>query len=180
MLKLVFTGVGGQGIITAGILLAEAAVIEEGRHATQSQSYGAEARGGLTRTDIIIDQEMIHYPKIEECHVLAALHQRGYDAYASVIRPGGRLIADENSVTIGPKADARRYLLPILTECETATGGSRGANMTLLGVVIALTGVVAADSVRAVLQRRYGKNADNEKAFDAGLALGGPVAVGAL
>ena len=153
MLKLVFAGVGGQGIITAGIVLAEAAVIEEGRHATQSQSYGAEARGGLTRTDVILSDEEVLFPRIEQAHVLAALHHRGYAAHGASLRPGGLLIYDEG-IIVGDKTDARRVPLPILDR-------GRGSNIALLGIVCGLTGAVQPESIRAVLERRYGSQSDN-------------------
>ena len=164
MLKLIFTGVGGQGIITAGIILAEAAVLEEGRYATQSQSYGAEARGGLTRTDIIISDREVLYPRIEQAHVLATLHQRGYTAHTKTLRPGGILIFDEEAVNVDDKTDARRIPMPILEN-------GRGANITLLGILCALTAAVDPEAVRRILHRRYGEDSANYEAFDRGLSL---------
>ena len=163
MLKLVFTGVGGQGIITAGIILAEAAVLAEGRFATQSQSYGAEARGGLTRTDVILSDSEVLYPKIRQAHILAALHQRGYLSHGMCLRPGGLLICDE-TISVGDKTDARTILLPMREN-------GRGANITLLGVVCSLTGAVKPQSIREVLKHRYGNASDNFRAFETGLAL---------
>ena len=64
--RLVFSGSGGQGVITAAIILAEAAVIHEGKNATQSQSYGAAARGGATRSDVIISDEEINFPVVSQ------------------------------------------------------------------------------------------------------------------
>ncbi len=164
MLKLIFTGVGGQGIITAGIILAEAAVLEEGRYATQSQSYGAEARGGLTRTDVIISDREVLYPKIEQAHVLAVLHQRGYAAYTSALRPGGILIYDEEAVKVDDKTDARCIPMPILKS-------GRGANIMLLGILCALTAAVDPEALRRILHRRYGEGSGNDEAFDKGLNL---------
>ena len=63
-IRLVFSGSGGQGVITAAIILAEAAVIFSGKNATQTQSYGAAARGGVTRADIIISDDKINYPAL--------------------------------------------------------------------------------------------------------------------
>ena len=74
MWKVVISGVGGQGVITAGILLAEAAVIHEGRYAVQSQSYGAQMRGGLSRADVIISDSEVIYPKVDQAHLLPCLH----------------------------------------------------------------------------------------------------------
>lgn len=164
MLKMVFTGVGGQGIITAGIIIAEAAVIEENRYATQSQSYGAEARGGLTRTDVIISDREVLYPKIEQAHILAALHQRGYTSHTNCLRPGGILIYDEENVIVDDKTDARSIPMPMLKE-------GRGANIVLLGIICALTAAVAPDAILRVIDRRYGGGSGNIDAFKRGQML---------
>jgi 2-oxoglutarate ferredoxin oxidoreductase subunit gamma len=164
LLKMVFTGVGGQGIITAGIIIAEAAVIEEGRFATQSQSYGAEARGGLTRSDVIISEREVLYPKIEQAHILAALHQKGYAFHTGCLRPGGILLYDEQAVKVDDKTDARSFPMPILEN-------GRGANIALLGIICALTNAVGPDAVRQVLRRRYGEDSSNIDAFEKGLSL---------
>ena len=71
--QLVFTGSGGQGLISAAIILGEAAVICEGLEAIQSQSYGAAARGGATRADVIISNKKIYFPKITQAGVLICL-----------------------------------------------------------------------------------------------------------
>ena len=164
MLKIVLTGVGGQGIITASVILAEAAVIEEGRYATQSQTYGAEARGGLTRADIIIADHEILFPKIEQTHILAALHQKGYMAHAGTLRPGGLLLYDEEAVHPGAKTDAQCFPAAIVSS-------GRGSNITLLGIICGLTCTVSPEAVRAVLVRRYGKGSPNEEAFLRGIEL---------
>lgn len=164
MLKIVLTGIGGQGIITASVVLAEAAVIEEGRYATQSQTYGAEARGGLTRADIIIADHEVLFPKIEQAHILAALHQKGYMAHGATLRPGGLLLYDEEKVQPGAKTDAQRFPASIL---DSGPGG----NITMLGIICGLTCTVSPEAVRAVLARRYGKDSFNDEAFLRGIKL---------
>ena len=95
---MVFSGSGGQGVITAAIILAEAAVIYEDLNAVQSQSYGAAARGGATRSDVIISDSVIHFPKVIQPNVLVCLTQEAYSAYYPIIRPGGLLLFS----TFGP------------------------------------------------------------------------------
>ena len=75
---MVFSGSGGQGVITAAIILAEAAVLHENLFAGQSQSYGPEARGGATRSDVIIADSPIHFPKVLQPNVLVCLTQQSY------------------------------------------------------------------------------------------------------
>ncbi|MFZ1986976.1 MAG: 2-oxoacid:acceptor oxidoreductase family protein, partial [Desulfatitalea sp.] len=97
-LRLVFSGSGGQGVITAAIILAEAAAVFEGRNAVQTQVYGAAARGGATRSDVIISDAGINYPRVDQPNVLVCLTQEAYVRYAPLIRPGGTLLTDARLV----------------------------------------------------------------------------------
>ena len=96
--RMVFSGSGGQGVITASIIFAEAAVLYENLNAVQSQSYGAEARGGSTRSDVIISDSKIDYPKVIQPNVLICLTQEAYNKFYQIIRPGGLLITDTRFV----------------------------------------------------------------------------------
>lgn len=88
------SGSGGQGLILAGIILAEAA-LKDGKNVVQSQSYGPEARGGASKAEVIISDKDINYPKVEKCDVLLALTQKAYDKYISTLKTGGVLIKDD-------------------------------------------------------------------------------------
>ena len=111
--RIVFSGSGGQGVITAAILLAEAAVLFEGLNAVQSQAYGAEARGGATRSDVIISNTDIYFPKVTQPNILVCLTQAAYGKFRSMIRPGGLLLTDSRFVTIEKKVDAHQTQLPM-------------------------------------------------------------------
>ncbi|HSL40375.1 MAG TPA: 2-oxoacid:acceptor oxidoreductase family protein, partial [Desulforhopalus sp.] len=112
-IRIVFSGSGGQGVITAAIILAEAAVIYEGMNATQSQSYGAAARGGATRSDIILSETEINYPEVTQPNILICLTQQAYNSYSPLIRPGGILLSDTRFVETTRKVDARQIEIPI-------------------------------------------------------------------
>ncbi len=79
--RLVFSGSGGQGVITASIILGEAAVFHEGWNAVQTQSYGPEARGGTARADLILSPEPINFPKVAQPNILVCLTQEAYDRW---------------------------------------------------------------------------------------------------
>ncbi len=111
--RIVFTGSGGQGVITAAIILAEAAVTCEGMEAVQSQSYGAAARGGATRSDIILSGEKINYPGVIQPDILVCLTQTAYTNFANIIRPGGLLLLDPRFVRPAREADAYQVAVPI-------------------------------------------------------------------
>src|SRR5512141_2209504 len=91
-------GEGGQGMILAGIILAEAAAIYDGKQATQTQSYGPEARGGASRSEVVISDVEIDHPEVLSADVVVALSQEAYKKFAKSVRPGGLLIVDEDKV----------------------------------------------------------------------------------
>ena len=171
---MVFSGSGGQGVITAAIILAEAAVLYENLNAVQSQSYGAEARGGATRSDIIIADSTIHYPKVIQPNVLVCLTQDAYNKFYPVIRPGGLLITDARYVQTEKKVDAQQKEIAMFETVMDKVGKPIVFNICMLGVVISLTELVKPDSIMKVLERRI--PADflkmNRSALDLGIKLG--------
>lgn len=169
--KLVFSGVGGQGIISAGILVAEAAVIEEGRFAVQTQSYGAEMRGGLSRADVTIADSEILYPKVEQAHLLVTMHQKAFNAAFPVIRPGGILVTDSDQVKLDRSTDAQYHELPIERTVREAFGSTRNANICMLGSVVALSECTGLDALRAAVRRRFGDHQELQDAIDKGVEI---------
>lgn len=152
--RLVFSGSGGQGIITAAIILAEAAVVQEKLNAVQSQSYGAAARGGATRSDVIISNESIDFPKVVQPNVLICLTQEAYNKFHYIIRPGGLLITDTRFVETSRKVDAVQIELPIYQTVMDKIGKPIVFNICMLGVVIKLTQLVEPDSIMKTLKGR--------------------------
>lgn len=171
---MVFSGSGGQGVITAAIILAEAAVMYSGKNATQTQSYGAAARGGTTRSDIIISDDPINYPGVIQPNVLVTLTQEAYSSLSSIIRPGGLLLSDTRFVETTRKVDANQLELPIYNEVMEKIGKPIVYNICTLGALIGVTSILKAESVVKVLERRIPKDflEMNMRAFDLGLALG--------
>ena len=172
--RMVFSGSGGQGVITAAIILSEAAVLFDGLNAVQSQSYGAEARGGATRSDIIISDTIIHYPKVIQPNVLVCLTQAAYNKFYSIIRPGGLLISDTRYVQTEKKVDAQQKEIAMYETVMDKIGKPIVFNICMLGAVIALTGLVKPESIIKALEKRIpGDFLDmNRKALNVGIALG--------
>jgi len=171
--RLVFSGSGGQGVITAAIILAEAAVLYENLNAVQSQSYGAEARGGATRTDVIISETTIHYPKVIQPNVLVCLTQEAYNKYYPIIRPGGLLISDSRYVKIERKVDARQKEMPIYQTVMDKIGKPIVFNICMLGALIRITELLQTESVMQVLEKRIPPDFldMNRKALELGMDL---------
>jgi 2-oxoglutarate ferredoxin oxidoreductase subunit gamma len=171
---MVFSGSGGQGVITAAIILAEAAVLYENLNAVQSQSYGAEARGGATRSDVIISDSIIHYPKVIQPNVLVCLTQDAYSKFYPIIRPGGLLISDTRYVKIEKKVDAQQKELAMYETIMEEVGKPIVFNICMLGAVISLTQLVKPKSIMKILGKRIPKDflEMNRKALDIGIKLG--------
>jgi len=172
--RIVFSGSGGQGVITAAIILAEAAVLHEGLEATQSQSYGPEARGGATRSDVIIAGKTIRFPKVIQPNVLVCLTQEAYNKFYSIIRPGGLLLTDSRYVNIERKVDARQYQLPMYDTVMEKIGKPIVFNIFMLGALMGLTDMVRPESIMKVLENRIPSRflEMNEQALNLGMALG--------
>jgi 2-oxoglutarate ferredoxin oxidoreductase subunit gamma len=171
---MVFSGSGGQGVITASIILAEAAVLYENLTAVQSQSYGAEARGGATRSYVIISDSIIHFPKVIQPNVLVCLTQAAYGKFYPIVRPGGILITDTRYVQPEKKVDAQQKEIAMYETVMAEIGKPIVFNICMLGAVIGLTGLVKPESIMKSLKNRI--PADfldmNRKALDIGIKLG--------
>ncbi len=162
-------------MITAAIILAKAAVIHEGKNAIQSQSYGAAARGGATRSDIIISDSDIFFPKVTQPNILVTLTQEAYNNFSSIIRPGGLLLVDSKYVKTEKKVDAKHLSLPMYETVMTQIGKPIVFNICMLGALIGLSELVKPASVLSVLESTIPEDFMdmNKKALDLGLAMAG-------
>ena len=132
--ELRLTGSGGQGLITAGIILVEAA-IRFGIKATHSQSYGPEARGGASRSEVILSQDEIYFPEVKNPDILLAMTQQSYDKFADSVKPGGVIIADTTYVKKLSSVNARIYECPITELTKKEFGTTVCANVAALGML---------------------------------------------
>ena len=172
--RMVFSGSGGQGVITAAIILAEAAVLHEALTAVQTQAYGAAARGGATRSDVIISDTTINFPKVIQPNVLVCLTQEAYNKFYDIIRPGGLMITDTRYVQPQLKVDAVQRQLPMYETVMDKVGKPIVFNICMLGAVVGLTQLVRAESIMKVLEQRIpsGFIDMNRQALELGLELG--------
>jgi len=161
------SGSGGQGLMLAGKLLAEAAV-HDGKNAVQTQSYGPEARGGKSKTDVVISDGEIDYPKATSVDVLLAMSQPACDEYGDSLREGGLLIVDSKLVQDVERGDA--VLIPFTSLALEECGRQLFANVVALGALVELTGAVGWESLRSAVLARVPKGTEevNEKALSVG------------
>jgi len=165
------SGSGGQGLILAGIILADAG-IKSGKNAIQSQSYGPEARGGASKAEVIISDGEINYPKVEQCDLLLSLTQKSYDEYIDSLKKDGILVVDEK-IEIDETLEAKIYRLPILTTAYDKLKKPMVANIVSLGAICNLFNIIDEESLEKAILNRIppGTEEVNKKAFQEGLKL---------
>ncbi len=156
-----FAGYGGQGVVLAGVLLGTAAVLHENRHAVQTQSYGAAARGGAARSDVIVSDEPILYPRVVRPDILAVMSGPALDKYLAGIAPGALLVLDSDLVTPPEGTGHHIHAIRATHIAASELGKSIVANMVMLGAVVAASGVVSADAVRAAIREGVPKGTEN-------------------
>lgn len=163
------SGSGGQGIILASVLLAQAATMGPENQVCQSQSYGPEARGGRCKADVVISSSAIDYPKAGSLDVLLAMTQEGCDAYFHALKPNGLLVADATLVEQLPTS--RAVALPFTELARKLTGRTIAANMAALGALCQLCPMIRCQNMEKAINNFSPKDyaSLNRKVFKAGL-----------
>ncbi len=169
-----FSGEGGQGLVLAGKIFAEAAAIYDGLNATQSQSYGPEARGGSSRSEVIVSDDEIDYPKAVHIDLLLALTQEAFDRYHSDVKKGGIIIVDAEAVKNVPQGDFKIVKVPVIKLARQKVGKPLFANIVALGIIAGLVDVVTQNALKSAIEARVPKGTEalNLEAFQVGLAEG--------
>ena len=160
-------GTGGQGAILAGFILADAA-IRDGKNAAQTQSYGPEARGGASRSEVVISAGEIDYPKVMAPDITLCMSQQACDRYCSERREDGLLILDADHVSRAPTTRAVR--VPLTTLAKETSGKPITANVVGLGLLAGLTDIVSREALEAAVRARapQGTEEMNLRALGAG------------
>lgn len=163
------SGSGGQGLIVAGIILAEAAGIYDGKYVCQTQSYGPEARGGASKAEVVISDEEIDYPKAIKPDLLLAMNQRSCDAYFFDLKRSGLLVVDASLVKQVPTTKV--VAIPFTQIAREKLSNELVANVIALGSIGLLTGVVSLKSLEAAVLARFSKGTRdlNKAALEAGI-----------
>jgi 2-oxoglutarate ferredoxin oxidoreductase subunit gamma len=161
-------GEGGQGMILAGVILAEAAVTYDGLYAVQTQSYGPEARGGASRSEVILARGEIDYPKVLIPDLLLCMSQEACDMFYARVKDDSCIIVDSSNVSRVPTH--RAVAVPISEIAEKATGRRITASMVALGLLSGLSGLVSREALMKAMAERVpvGTEEMNAKALDAG------------
>lgn len=162
------SGAGGQGMVLAGLILAEAACIYGGKYAVQTRSYGPEARGGASKSEVVISSMEIDYPKVMSPDLLLAMTQEAYDKYYKDLKKDSTVVVDSFHVTKVKRKDI--VSIPITPIARLELGNELFANTVSLGIIVGLTNVVSKDAIEKAVLARAPKGTEeiNKKALRIG------------
>jgi len=169
-----FAGFGGQGIIKSGIIVAAAASLHAGRNAVQTQSYGPESRGGACKSEVVISEQEIDFPKVVEPDVLVLMSQAAYNDYARDVKPSGTVILDPDMI---PREEDLKnvhvYRVPA-TKIAEQLGRRIVANIAMIGAFAAITGLLDEKALKESIKENIPKGTEelNFAAFEKGFEYG--------
>ena len=148
--QLRFTGVGGQGVLLAGEILA-AAKIREGGYGVKAATYTSQVRGGPTKVDILLDDKEILYPYANEGEIefMLSVAQVSYNAFKEGVKEGGIIVVEPNLVH--PSDEDRKkwkiYEIPLITIAKEEVGNVVTQSVVALGITITMDPVMDRDFV---------------------------------
>jgi 2-oxoglutarate ferredoxin oxidoreductase subunit gamma len=154
------SGLGGQGVVLAGQILGRAAVYD-GKNVVQTQSYGAEARGSVAKSEVIISDDKIGFPMIRRCDILVAMNQEALDRDLKDLKEDGVLIVDSTYVKKIPETKAKIFKIPATEYAEKTFGDKIYANMIMLGTLTKMTSIVSEKAMKKAIQDAVAKNIVN-------------------
>jgi 2-oxoglutarate ferredoxin oxidoreductase subunit gamma len=169
-----FAGFGGQGIIKSGIIVAAAAAIHGGKNAVQTQSYGPESRGGACKSEVVIAEEEIDFPKVVEPEVLVVMSQHAYNDYAEELKAGGTMMLDPDMIpTERSLKNVKIYRVPA-TKIAEGLGKRIVANIVMIGAFVAITELLNKDAIEKSIVENIPKGTEelNLNAFEKGYEYG--------
>jgi 2-oxoglutarate ferredoxin oxidoreductase subunit gamma len=168
-----FSGAGGHQLIQAARILAEAAAIYDNKNATESCSYGPEARGSSCRAEVIISDEAIDYPKADKIDFLITLTQEAYNKHIADLEAGGTAVIAQTIATGDELKDKILYKIPFTEIMDKQCGSDQMINIVALGIFARISNVVSKAAIRQAIMARIPKESEEIylKAFEFGFAI---------
>ncbi|RJX30117.1 MAG: 2-oxoacid:ferredoxin oxidoreductase subunit gamma [Desulfarculus sp.] len=168
--ELTIAGVGGQGSITAGVILGAAAVTYDHQYAAQTSAYSSELRGGFAAAWVVLSEEPVLYPRVIAPDVLVAQAQDSIERFAKVLKPQGVLIYDSDMIAQPPAQITRAHPVAATSLARNEMQAAIVANMIMLGALCQVTGVVSPGALEKAIADAVpqGKQELNLRAFALG------------
>ena len=152
--RMFFAGSGGQGTLAIGQIIAKAAM-EEGREVTWLPSYGPEMRGGTANCTVVVSDQPIRCPLIDEADVLVVMNLPSLLKFEPMVVPNGLLFINSDLVPQEPKrSDLRVHKIAVNTEAQKL-GSDKAANIVMLGAILAETNLVKKETIEYELEQLF-------------------------
>jgi 2-oxoglutarate ferredoxin oxidoreductase subunit gamma len=150
-------GFGGQGVVTMAVVAGETASLYDKKYVVQTQSYGPEARGGASKSEIVISDEEVDYPKVQSPDVFVALSRAAYLEYIHGLKDDGILIIDEDLVEIeGDLPETVKvYRIPATRIADKEVGSKQATNVVMLGAFTVITKILSIEGLKARIEERW-------------------------
>jgi 2-oxoglutarate ferredoxin oxidoreductase subunit gamma len=150
-------GFGGQGVVTMAVVVGETASLYDNKFVVQTQSYGPEARGGASKSEIVISDEEVDYPKVQAPDVFVVMSRAAYLEYVAGLKEDGILIIDEDLVEIEgdlPKT-VMVYKIPATRIADKEVGSKQAANIVMLGAFTVITKILSTKGLKARIEEKW-------------------------
>ena len=172
--RLIVAGFGGQGVLLIGQLIAYAGMLD-GKEVSWMPSYGPEMRGGSANCAVVLSDEPVGSPKVEEADVVIAMNRPSMELFEKSILPGGALIYNSSLIEVAPTRSDIRVIAVPCNEIAMEIGSLRASNMVMLGAYAGLTGEFTVETLMGALRHKLGPSKEkfmpsNQKAIEAGMA----------
>lgn len=172
----VFSGSGGQGIMSAGMMLAHAA-IDMGKHATFLPEYGPEQRGGSAKCTVIISDDEIVSPLTKKCNNFVAMNEQAFNKFCDDVKDGGIMVLNSSRIKSAAAVEGKKIISVPVDDIALEVGNIKVANIVIIGALIGATGVVSKEVFVASLEAKFKEKkpeilAMNLKALEKGIEFG--------
>ena len=150
-------GFGGQGVVTMAVVAGETASLYDKKYVVQTQSYGPEARGGASKSEIVISDEEVDYPKVQTPDVFVVLSRAAYLEYVHGLKEDGILIIDEDLVKVEsnlPKT-MKAYKIPATRIADEEVGSKQATNVVMLGAFAVITKMLSIKGLKARIEEKW-------------------------
>ena len=167
-------GLGGQGVILAGMIIGKAAAIYENKHATLTQSFGPEARGSACGASIVVSDQPVEYPYVTHPNILVVMSQEACNRFAPDMAPDGILLYEADFVEPGSLPEGvRAYGIPV-TRIAEELQRRMVANIAMVGFFAAMTDLISVDALRESVKTSVPAGTENLnlEAFERGYTFG--------
>lgn len=174
--EIILSGVGGQGMVLCGTLIAEAAVVHDNKLATLSSEYGTETRGTFAKSDVIVSEEPIYFPDVTKPDLVICLHQIAYERYSGKIPADALIIYDSDQVTPHLENAANEKGVTI-SKMAKELGNPATANILTMGIILGFLHLVSPEGAKSAISNFFAAKGEkvtalNLRAFDTGYAFG--------